>query len=326
MADDAELAFLKSQEEYDPTAAWSAAEAQAPADDEYDPDTTFSPKAPSQSDRSQSAAESATNTPPQEASDEAEDESNSQPAAASADTSAAPTPAKQPRTMGGFVVESEDEEEEPVEAPNTAGPAFLNAASGAAETPQRSITNTPNNTLPTPDVQLPSAQDQGVPSVFSASVAVNEPAPSVASVPLNGTTPVPDATKPGVPDSLNIESARQSAAPVTPAPTSASLPKPRLPQDRVGILEDRVAEDPRGDIEAWLSLIEEHRRRHKHDDARAVFERFLKVFPTAVSYSTHDSSDYADICRASNGSSTSTSRQSSMSCPELSICSAGLFH
>jgi cleavage stimulation factor subunit 3 len=279
MADDAELAFLKSQEEYDPTAAWSAAEAQAPAeDDEYDPDTTFSPKAPSQSDRSRSVAESATNTPPQEASDEVEDELKPQPVAASADTSAAPTPAKQPRTMGGFVVESEDEEEEPVEAPNTAGP-------GAAETPQRSITNTPNNTLPTPDVQLPSAQDQGAPSVFSASVTVNEPAPSVASVPLNGTTPVPDATKPGAPDSLNIESARQSAAPVTPAPTSASLPKPRLPQDRVGILEDRVAEDPRGDIEAWLSLIEEHRRRHKHDDARAVFERFLKVFPTAVSYS-----------------------------------------
>jgi cleavage stimulation factor subunit 3 len=184
--------------------------------------------------------------------------------------------------MGGFVVESEDEEEEPVEAPKTAGPALLNA-SGAAETPQRSITNTPNNTLPTPDVQLPSAQDQGASSVFSASVTVNEPAPSVASVPLNGTTPVPDATKPGAPDLLNIESARQSAAPVTPAPTSASLPKPRLPQDRVGILEDRVAEDPRGDVEAWLSLIEEHRRRHKHDDARAVFERFLKVFPTAVS-------------------------------------------
>jgi cleavage stimulation factor subunit 3 len=322
MADDAELAFLKSQEEYDPSAAWPAAEAQAPADDddEYDPDATFSPGAPSQSDHSQSASESAANTPSQEVGNEVEDGLKPQPVAASAETSAAPTPAKQPRTMGGFVVESEDEEEEPVEAPNTAGP------SGAAETPQRSITNTPNNTLPTPDVQLPSAQDQGAPSVFSASVAVNEPAPSVASVPLNGTTPVPDATKPGAPDSLIIESARQSAAPITPAPTSASLPKPRLPQDRVGILEDRVAEDPRGDIEAWLSLIEEHRRRHKHDDARAVFERFLKVFPTAVSYSTRDQSDGADLCRASNGSSTSTSRRSSMSYRGLSICSAGLFH
>ena len=72
---------------------------------------------------------------------------------------------------------------------------------------------------------------------------------------------------------------------------SASLPKARLPQDRVGILEDRIAEDPRGDIEAWLSLIEEHRRRHKHDDARAVFERFLKVFPSSVSRSIDISCD-----------------------------------
>jgi cleavage stimulation factor subunit 3 len=49
MADDAELAFLRSQEqEYDPSGAWPAADNQTPAgEEEYDPasimDTTQEP-------------------------------------------------------------------------------------------------------------------------------------------------------------------------------------------------------------------------------------------------------------------------------------------
>lgn len=280
MADDAELAFLRSQEqEYDPSAAWPAADDQAPADDasedEYDPTRTMeSAQESAQSEQSASVPHSAANSPP---STDNHGENDLKPV--SADASAAPTPAKQPRTIGGFVDESEDEEEEPVAAPKMAAPALLRA-SEVAETPQRSVTNTPNNTLPTPDVQLHSAQDQGASSV-SASVAVNEPAPSIASVPVNGSTPVPDATKPA--DLLTIDPARQATASVTPAPASASLPRARLPQDRIGILNDRIQEDPRGDIEAWLSLIEEQRKRHKHDEARDVFNRFLEQFPTAVS-------------------------------------------
>lgn len=273
MADDAELAFLEAQkDEYDPSASFAMDD--APADEEeYDPAGTYSPQA---SVQSASAPVSIANSPPPDANGEDEDGSNPQSAQASAEVSAAPTPSKRPRTVGGFVDESEDEEEEPAMQQKAASVTLLNA-----ESPQRSFTNTPNNTLPNPDVQLHSAQDQGA-ATFSASVAVNEPAPSVASTLPNGNTPVPDATKQGAPDLLTVTSARQSAAPPTPTPTT-SLPKARLPQDRVGILEDRIAEDPRGDIEAWLSLIEEHRRRHKHDDARAVFERFLKVFPTSVS-------------------------------------------
>lgn len=56
----------------------------------------------------------------------------------------------------------------------------------------------------------------------------------------------------------------------------------RLPQDLVGQLEDRIAENPRGDVDAWLSLIDEHKRKGKFDDARAVYERFFQVFPQAV--------------------------------------------
>ena len=277
MADDAELAFLRSQEqEYDPSAAWPAADDQAPADnddEEYDPVNAIMDTAqePAQSEQPASMPESAANSPPS-ADNQGENGVNT----VSAETSAAPASAKQPRTIGGFVDESEDEEEEPVAAPKMAA---LLRASEAAETPQRSVTNTPNNTLPTPDVQLHSAQDQGASSV-SASVAVNEPAPSIASVPVNGTTPVPDVTKPA--DLLTVDPARQATASVTPAPLSASLPKARLPQDTIGILNDRIQEDPRGDIEAWLTLINEQRKRHKHDEARDVFNRFLEQFPTAV--------------------------------------------
>lgn len=59
--------------------------------------------------------------------------------------------------------------------------------------------------------------------------------------------------------------------------------KGRLAHDRVGMLEDRIREDPRGDIPAWLELIAEHRGRSRLDSARETYERFLKLFPMAVS-------------------------------------------
>ncbi|KAI9823314.1 MAG: mRNA 3'-end-processing protein rna14 [Thelocarpon impressellum] len=63
---------------------------------------------------------------------------------------------------------------------------------------------------------------------------------------------------------------------------SGAAPKARLPHDRVGILEDRIKDDPRGDLDAWLGLISEHRKRNKLEDARAVYERFFKIFPMAA--------------------------------------------
>ena len=69
--------------------------------------------------------------------------------------------------------------------------------------------------------------------------------------------------------------------PLTP---SASAPRARLPHDTIGILEDRIKEDPRGDIQAWLHLLNEHKKRGKTEDARSVYERFLGVFPAAVCF------------------------------------------
>lgn len=63
---------------------------------------------------------------------------------------------------------------------------------------------------------------------------------------------------------------------------AASATKARLPQDRIGILEDRIAADARGDTDAWFELVEEYKRRNKLPEVRKVYDRFLKVFPTAV--------------------------------------------
>lgn len=76
--------------------------------------------------------------------------------------------------------------------------------------------------------------------------------------------------------------AQETTASQTATSHAVALPKARLPHDRIGILEDRIKEDPRGDIDAWLSLIDEHRKRGKIDEARNVYERFFGVFPWAV--------------------------------------------
>jgi cleavage stimulation factor subunit 3 len=285
MADADELAFLESQKEYDPAGDYSNMAAEQPADEEeeeeeeeeYDPSAAFAsyPRHDADSPSAQSASMS--NSPPPAT------EAALKPPPAEA---AVPSPVKQPRTMGGFVVESEDEEdEEPVSNPEAAGSELMNAPGvSESQSPQRSLTHTPLNTLPSQTVPLHSAQDQENPSATSSStlVTVNDTAPVFASAVSNAGTPVPASTVPAAPEVLSVASAQQSAVAAPITPTTASLPKPRLAQDRVGILEDRIAEDPRGDIEAWLGLIEEHRRRHKHDEARAVYDRFFKVFPSAV--------------------------------------------
>lgn len=288
MADmDPELAFLESQkQEYDPAQDYGAMRAdgdeEEDEDEEYDPSSAYPAytahkSANTPSDQSASMPESTANTPPVAA------EGEVKPAPADA---AAPTSSKQqqPCTMGGFVVESEDEEDEvPVSEPATGGSALPNA-NGGSVSPRRSLTHSPLNTHAPTNVPVHSAQALGQSGVSpSASVTVNDTAPIQSPAVPNGSTPVPDATKQHVPDVLSTLSARPSTAPVIP-PT-APPPKARLPQDRVGIFEDRIAEDPRGDIEAWLSLIEEYRRRHKTEDARNVYDRFFKVFPTAVSRS-----------------------------------------
>ena len=110
----------------------------------------------------------------------------------------------------------------------------------------------------------------------------------------NGMTPVPaQATHSptNVPSSVvsNIAQTHSTATngqASTDESSSADLlsvlPKSRLAHDVVGMLEDRIKDDPRGDSAAWLDLIEEYKNRNKDDQVRRTYERYLEVFPLAV--------------------------------------------
>lgn len=99
----------------------------------------------------------------------------------------------------------------------------------------------------------------------------------------------------------HITAKQASAAPSTadPAPkVNAALPAGQLENgdatptpptvspvavDRITQLESRVSEDSRGAMDAWLALINEYRSKNNIEQSRQIYDRFLAVFPQAVS-------------------------------------------
>ncbi|KAF1987593.1 hypothetical protein K402DRAFT_411886 [Aulographum hederae CBS 113979] len=206
---------------------------------------------------------------------------------ASPDKSAEPL---QPRTKGGFVIDDDDDDEEdevPFPKPSVAGSSgLLDVAGSSTEAAQRTQSQTPNNATSQSDVSIQKAEDQEDP------VPVSQPA-------------APDSVPPPTTASAATETGASQVDPVVsfPIPAQApqttkakvvnsapSLPKARLPHDTIGVLEDRIAEDPRGDMDAWLNLIFEFRNRNKTEEARSAYDRFFKVFPSSaeqwVAYAT----------------------------------------
>lgn len=112
---------------------------------------------------------------------------------------------------------------------------------------------------------------------------------SLSQSPLHTSVPAPRAQE----AVSNVPSASQANnAPLVSLETSANLrggPAPQtgaasyLPQDVVTRLEERIKQDPRAAMDAWLDLIAELRRRNDIDALRGVYERFLAVFPQSVS-------------------------------------------
>lgn len=177
------------------------------------------------------------------------------------------------RNIGGFIVDDDSDEDTPAQS------AALNGVSdvaGGSSNVLKSLSHTPQPEISTPDVSISTtAQTQGDTALVQNSVSgsishLAAIVPDTVALPNNAGTPKPDDTQPAL----------QVTAPEPPVTTAA--PRVRLPHDRVGILEDRIKEDPRGDIDAWISLISEHRKRNKLEEARNVYERFFKVFPAAV--------------------------------------------
>jgi cleavage stimulation factor subunit 3 len=93
------------------------------------------------------------------------------------------------------------------------------------------------------------------------------------------------------------------------APFASAVPKGRLAHDVVGILEDRIKEDPRGDVLAWLELIDELKRRNKQDEVRRLYDRYFEVFPLAVCDLSHFILSTSDFCRLNSGATTSNGRK-----------------
>lgn len=154
---------------------------------------------------------------------------------------------RKPKTVGGFIADDSDEEYDAAAAPVQADALQPSATPNGAVSPSSLHKSMTSQDLPI------KPEDQG-------DSTVAQPSHPPVNSNVAGPTSVP-----------------------VPAQV-VSLPKARLPHDRIGILEDRIKEDPRGDIDAWLSLITEHRKRNKIEDARAVYERCLKVFPQSVSF------------------------------------------
>lgn len=81
--------------------------------------------------------------------------------------------------------------------------------------------------------------------------------------------------------------ANQTSNGTTPLPIAGALPNAPLGLAGVNpvvLLEARIQEDPRGDMDAWINLMADHKRRGRLDELRLLYNRFLEVFPQAVSY------------------------------------------
>lgn len=209
-----------------------------------------------------------------------------------------PSARQQPRKLAGFILDDADEDgdEASLQPPSRSGSVgSLSRAGGSLSSPGRSLP--PTVFSPRPDISLHSSVQDRAGSA-DASNSVNDPTVSLAAVTATTATTIPSTSaaiipvshRPSAPtNGFGSRSSVQALSPSQASPTTA-LPTPlttgqsraRLPHDKVGILEDRIADDPKGDWDAWLTLISEHRKRNKIEDARSVYERFFKVFPSAV--------------------------------------------
>jgi cleavage stimulation factor subunit 3 len=177
--------------------------------------------------------------------------------------------ARRPRTIGGFLADDSDEDDldPPSNLSHTVSSTNVHLQAHTGDGLGRAVSRSPLHISSTP-------QAQNSTEVINAPVTV--PVASAAATASLNRVDQQAIKNVSIQESTPLSSSVNAAA-------GLNVPKARLPLDRVGILEDRIKEDPRGDTDAWLSLISEHRKRNKIEDARAVYERFFKVFPSAVS-------------------------------------------
>lgn len=194
-------------------------------------------------------------------------------------------PQNPPRMKGGFVVDDDDDEDDNDEDTKDILDVYETPDEPKADTmvPASALQNMVNSssTTPLPIHDAVKSPVQGfpvsngafgvLPSIVPTSDIVAQRISSVTPLQTSSTA---QATT--IPISANVNA----------TPTSAG-PKTRLAHDTIGILEDRIKEDPRGDIFAWLELVDELKSRNKKDEVRQTYDDFFKVFSLAVSASAN---------------------------------------
>ena len=158
-----------------------------------------------------------------------------------------------------------------------------------------------NDNFSPPDIKIePSDELNNFSNDFSSTMNSSLPPTASFSGPVDSGQPTtsldvfPDSFRATLtPDVPTMNNGAPTSNPPLPSPSSMSPParnplaslqsakRKRLPQDKVGQLEDRIALDAR-DADAWLALIQEHKAKGKISDARNTYERFFKVFPDLV--------------------------------------------
>lgn len=190
----------------------------------------------------------------------------------------------QPRTKGGFVVDEDDDDDEYEDENDDENTKDILDVYETPDEPKldamapQSLANTSSSTAPVPIHDAVQSAVQGNPVSNGASGVVlpsNLPTSDVVVQRGSTVTPLQTSSAP----QANIVPISNS---VNATPASAG-PKTRLAHDTIGILEDRIKEDPRGDITAWLELIDEFKSRNKNEEVRRVYDEFFKIFPLAVS-------------------------------------------
>ncbi|EPS29918.1 hypothetical protein PDE_04868 [Penicillium oxalicum 114-2] len=192
----------------------------------------------------------------------------------------------QSRTIGGFDVDDDEDEDEPEDENQEEHKQEEEGEEEEADyEPPAVLGVDDSNAMPVTMSEDPSSENQNHTTSPDASLHTMQPSVSgldaatsaYSPAPLSTPDPSGSASQQWTQDSNMKNSTAESLVPGSP-----STSKGRMAHDRVGILQDRVDEDPKGDISAWLELIAEHKARNRLDSAREVYEQFLKEFPMAA--------------------------------------------
>lgn len=225
-------------------------------------------------------------------------------------SSAAPNVAEQsakPKTVGGFILEESDDEEDATPAPSQLN-GTRGAQSGLGAVAMSEAQDLSLGSEPTPDAVAASIAPQNNGLMGSTTVATSTTAP--VSAPVSSVTsdiPIPAVQVSSASvdrGSVLSPSVQPSAAPtpvpkpadgmgISQAPQSAPIVQ-RLAHDKVGQLEDRIKDDPKADTDAWMTLIAHYKEKDQPDNVRKVYERFFAVFPTAVCISLRPEASFVN--------------------------------